>query len=131
MDTHKNPVFSFEKLQVWQKARVFYREVYTLTKQYPPDQQFSLVSQLRRAALSVPSNIAEGASRMGCKEFLHFISIAYGSLMEAMNQLILSEDLGLVGKEQMQVMRNLVAEIARMLSSLRKTIQSDSNLINF
>ena len=68
---------------------------------------------------------------MGCKEFLHFISIAYGSLMEAMNQLILSEDLGLVGKEQMQVMRNLVAEIARMLSSLRKTIQSDSNLINF
>ena len=127
MDTHKNPVFSFEKLQVWQKARVFYREVYTLTKQYPPDQQFSLVSQLRR----VPSNIAEGASRMGSKEFLHFISIAYGSLMEAMNQLILSEDLGLVGKEQMQVMRNLVAEIARMLSSLRKTIQSDSNLINF
>ena len=68
---------------------------------------------------------------MGCKEILHFISIAYGSLMEAMNQLILSEDLGLVGKEQMQVMRNLVAEIARMLSSLRKTIQSDSNLINF
>ena len=131
MDTHKNPVFSFEKLQVWQKARVFYREVYTLTRQYPPDQQFSLVSQLRRAALSVPSNSAEGASRMGSKEFLHFISIAYGSLMEAMNQLILSEDLGLVGKEQMQVMRNLVAEIARMLSSLRKTIQSDSNLINF
>ena len=131
MDTHQTPVFSFEKLQVWQKARVFYREVYTLTKQYPPDQQFSLVSQLRRAALSVPSNIAEGASRLGSKEFLHFISIAYGSLMEAMNQLILSEDLGLVGKEQMQVMRNLVAEIARMLSSLRKTIQSDSNLINF
>ena len=131
MDTHKTPVFSVEKLQVWQKARVFYREVYTLTRQYPPDQQFSLVSQLRRAALSVPSNIADEASRMGSKEFLHFISIAYGSLMEAMNQLILSEDLGLVGKEQMQVMRNLVAEIARMLSSLRKTIQSDSNLINF
>ena len=95
------PIFSFEKLKVWQKARLFHREVFRLTTSFPYEQNYALIPQIRRAALSVPSNISEGAGRLGSKEFVHFISIAYGSLMETMNQLILAEDMGYVTEERL------------------------------
>lgn len=128
------PIFSFEKLKVWQKARLFHREVFRLTTSFPYEQNYALIPQIRRAALSVPSNISEGAGRLGSKEFVHFISIAYGSLMETMNQLILAEDLGYVTKEMMVKLRLDVAEIARMLTALKKKVEcgaKKSDLMDF
>lgn len=123
MNSMEAPIFSFEKLKVWQKARLFHREVFRLTTSFPYEQNYALIPQIRRAALSVPSNISEGAGRLGSKEFVHFISIAYGSLMETMNQLILAEDLGYVTKEMMVKLRLDVAEIARMLTALKKKVE--------
>ncbi len=102
------------------KARLFHREVFRLTTNFPYEQNYALIPQIRRAALSVPSNISEGAGRLGTKEFVHFISIAYGSLMETMNQLILAEDMGYVPEETMTKLRFDVAEIARMLTALKR-----------
>lgn len=128
------PIFSFEKLKVWQKARLFHREVFRLTTNFPYEQNYALIPQIRRAALSVPSNISEGAGRLGTKEFVHFISIAYGSLMETMNQLILAEDMGYVPEETMTKLRFDVAEIARMLTALKREVEcgaSKGDLIDF
>ena len=123
----KAPIFSFEKLMVWQKARSFHREVFRLTTSFPYEQNYALIPQIRRAALSVPSNISEGAGRLGSKEFVHFISIAYGSLMETMNQLILADDMGYVPEEMMVKLRLDVAEIARMLTALKKKVECAAN----
>ena len=134
MNSMNAPIFSFEKLKVWQKARLFHREVFRLTTSFPYEQNYALIPQIRRAALSVPSNISEGAGRLGSKEFVHFISIAYGSLMETMNQLILAEDLGYVAKEMMVKLRLDVAEIARMLTALKKKVEcgaKKSDLMDF
>lgn len=128
------PIFSFEKLKVWQKARLFHREVFRLTTNFPYEQNYALIPQIRRAALSVPSNISEGVGRLGTKEFVHFISIAYGSLMETMNQLILAEDMGYVPEETMTKLRFDVAEIARMLTALKRKVEcgaSKGDLIDF
>lgn len=127
MNSMKAPIFSFEKLKVWQKARSFHREVFRLTTSFPYEQNYALIPQIRRAALSVPSNISEGAGRLGSKEFVHFISIAYGSLMETMNQLILADDMGYVPEEMMVKLRLDVAEIARMLTALKKKVECDAN----
>ena len=134
MNSMNAPIFSFEKLKVWQKARLFHREVFRLTTSFPYEQNYALIPQIRRAALSVPSNISEGAGRLGSKEFVHFISSAYGSLMETMNQLILAEDLGYVTKEMMVKLRLDVAEIARMLTALKKKVEcgaKKSDLMDF
>lgn len=134
MNSMEAPIFSFEKLKVWQKARLFHREVFRLTTSFPYEQNYALIPQIRRAALSVPSNISEGAGRLGSKEFVHFISIAYGSLMETMNQLILAEDLGYVTKDMMVKLRLDVAEIARMLTALKKKVEcgaKKSDLMDF
>lgn len=127
MNSMNAPIFSFEKLKVWQKARLFHREVFRLTTSFPYEQNYALIPQIRRAALSVPSNISEGAGRLGSKEFVHFISIAYGSLMETMNQLILAEDMGYVTEEMMVKLRLDVAEIARMLTVLKKKVECSAN----
>lgn len=127
MNSMNAPIFSFEKLKVWQKARLFHREVFRLTTSFPYEQNYALIPQIRRAALSVPSNISEGAGRLGSKEFVHFISIAYGSLMETMNQLILAEDMGYVTEEMMVKLRLDVAEIARMLTALKKKVECSAN----
>ena len=134
MNSMEAPIFSFEKLKVWQKARLFHREVFRLTTSFPYEQNYALIPQIRRAALSVPSNISEGAGRLGSKEFVHFISIAYGSLMETMNQLILADDMGYVPEEMMVKLRLDVAEIARMLTALKKKVEcgaKKSDLMDF
>ena len=81
--------YSFEKLNVWQETRVFVKEIYTLTKAFPKEEQFGLVNQLRRATVSIAYNIAEGTSRKTNKDQAKFTTIAYSSLMEVINQLIL------------------------------------------
>lgn len=93
--------FSFEKLEVWQDARLFVKDIYLLTNQFPATEKFGLCSQLQRAAVSVISKITEGTSRFSDKEKLRFIEIAYSSLMEIYCQLIVSMDLACINSKQL------------------------------
>ena len=93
--------FSFEKLRFWKDLRQLVKEKYTLTKSFPEDEKFGLVSQMRRAVVSVSSNIAEGSSRTSYKDQAHFSQIAYGSLMKLLSQTILSLDLEYIDNKKL------------------------------
>ncbi len=117
-------VFSFEKLKVWQASRTLCKHIYQLTMNFPCEERRNLIDQIRRAALSVPSNLAEGSGRLSQKEFIRFISIAFGSLMEVYCQTIVAYDLGYISEEKLIDIRNEINEIAKMLSSLKKRIEN-------
>jgi four helix bundle protein len=91
---------SYRDLIVWQKARVLVREVYGVTRVFPRDELYRLTSQLRRAAVSVPSNIAEGEARLSRKEFHHFLTQARGSLAELETQVLIARDLDYISQEE-------------------------------
>ena len=117
----ENYQFSFEKLDVWHKARNLVKKIYLITKIFPEDEKFALTSQIRRAAISVPANIAEGSSRFSKKDQAHFYQIAYSSLMELMNHLYISLDLEYINSETINNFKPVVAEISRMINSLYKS----------
>jgi four helix bundle protein len=106
-------------LHVWQEARILVKDIYTVTKQFPRDEIYALTSQMRRAAVSVPSNIAERAARTSLKEFLQFLSIARGSLSELETQVILTTDLGYLENNE-----PLLSRIDRTFSLLSGLINS-------
>ena len=118
------PDYAYKKLQVYSKALDFVTHVYTLLKNFPKEEQYALCDQLRRAAVSVPSNIAEGMGRFSIKERAHFIEIAYGSLLETNCQLEIASKLGYIGEKELITIDNECAELARMLSGLRASILS-------
>ena len=109
---------SFRNLVVYVKSRELVRQIYILAKSFPDDEKYILGSQIRRACISVTSNIAEGMGRMTSKDQVHFLHIAYGSLMEVMAQLDLALDLEYISKENYSNINLLVDEIARMLSAM-------------
>jgi len=90
--------FSFENLIVWQDSRVLTKIIYEITKSYPDSEKYSLTNQMRRASISVSSNIAEGTARISKKDQAHFYQIAYSSLMELLNQAIISKDLNFINE---------------------------------
>lgn len=112
---------SFEKLMVWKKSKELVKLLYNATKQFPADEKYGLVSQIRRAAISIPTNLAEGSARKTAKDQAHFSTIAYGSLMELLNLIIISFELGYVSEELFQETRGQVREISMMLNALRNT----------
>lgn len=112
-------IFSFEKLEVWQDAKYLTVLVYSITKDFPSEEKYGLVSQLRRAVISVSSNIAEGSSRTSAKDQAHFYQIAFSSLMEVLSQIIISFELGYI-KEQ-DSFRVEISKIANKLNGLRKS----------
>ena len=112
----------FTDLLIWQKAIEVGKRVYVLTKQFPRDERFGLTAQLRRAAVSVASNIAEGHARQG-REFAHFISIARGSLAEVESQLLFAVEIGYLQRADVDDFRQLAGEIHRMASSLVEKLQ--------
>lgn len=112
-------VYSFEKLNVWQISRKFVASCYKLLENYPAYENYALCNQIRRACISIVSNIAEGSSRTSSKEQAHFIEIAYGSLMEVYCQLQLSVDLGYIQQEDLDDLKNDIDTIAKMLTNLR------------
>lgn len=117
--------FSFEKLIVWHDARSLVKEVYLLTETYPKSELFGLVNQLRRAAVSVSSNIAEGSSRTSGKDQAHFYQISFSSLMEVLSQLILSLDLGYLDEKLLnEKFRPLIEKLANQINALRKSINN-------
>ena len=107
----------FRDLIVWPKAILFAKEVYRLTRCFPSDERFGLTAQVRRSAVSVSSNIAEGHARQG-REFAHFLSVARGSLAEAESQLLLAVELEYLKAEDLNVALGLAAEIRRMAAAL-------------
>jgi four helix bundle protein len=100
------------------------KSVYGLTASFPADERFGLVSQMRRAAISVPSNIAEGQARQGTREFLQFLSHASGSLAELETQLLLSLDLAYCKKGDVDEVAALIGELQKMIAALRRSLES-------
>ena len=113
----------FKDLKVWQRSHALVLELYGLTQGFPRDERFGLVSQLRRAAVSVPANIAEGSKRRGSQEYARFLNIAEGSLAESEYLLLLSRDLGYLTAPATEPLFAEIEEIARMLHGLRVKVE--------
>lgn len=118
--------FGFRDLRVYQTSRDLVKKIYSVLAAYPSNEQYALCDQLRRASVSVPSNIAEGMSRSSDKEKAHFIEISYGSLMEVLCQMEISKELNYVTEEQMKDIENQITIIAKQLSKLRTTLSNSS-----
>ena len=112
----------FRKLIVWQKAMDLVRVVYQKSKDFPADERYVLTDQLRRAVVSIPSNIAEGSGRASNKDYAHFLSIARGSLYEVMTQLEIAQSLGYI--DEYDSCEELAQEVGRMLTTLMKKYES-------
>ena len=116
--------FIFEKLAVWQKSCALVAQVYQQIDKLPDTEKFALCNQIRRAIVSVPSNVAEGSGRASAKEKIHFIEIAYGSLMETYCQLTVAVKLGYLSEENAMALRPQFTEVAKMLSGWRNNLKS-------
>lgn len=112
------------KLDVWQQSMMLTKDVYDLTAGFPKSESYGLTSQMRRAALSIPSNIAEGAGRRGTKEFLQFVNIAQGSASELDTQFELSRMVGYLDNEQVDTLTKKLTNITKMLYGLSRSISS-------
>lgn len=115
---------SYHDLEVWKRSRLLVKSIYDLTKTFPKEEMFGLSSQMRRAAISIPSNIAEGYSRHGIKDYIHFISISFGSTAEIETQLLLSQDIGYVDLATVDTIMAELKALQRMLHRLRQSLQS-------
>jgi four helix bundle protein len=118
---------NFKELIVWQKSIALVKEIYVLTKIFPPEEKFGLISQIRRCAVSIPSNIAEGQARRTTGDFIRFISNAEGSLAECETQLILSVELGFCSQTGAETGFGLMLEIRKMLNALRRTLTAKAS----
>ena len=119
--------FSFENLEVYSKIRNLIINIYQLQKKFPKEERYGLGDQIRRAAVSVSANLAEGSGRNSIKEKIHFVEISYGSLMEAFCELQVACDLEYITTEQFNALRPQITDIAKMLSGLRNAFQSHLN----
>lgn len=117
-----NEIFSYRRLVVYQHCRKYVRDIYILMKKFPVEERYALCDQLRRASVSITSNIAEGMGRFSDKEKVHFIEVAYGSLYETMSQLEIALDLDYINLEDFTKIENEVVNIAKMMSGLRKSL---------
>ena len=111
--------FSFEKLEVWQLSRNLARDIYKHTTKFPTEEKYLLTSQLRRAAISVSSNLAEGSGRTKAKDKARFTTIAFSSLMEVLNQIIISVDLGYLDEQALIQYRRQIQVLSVKLSNLK------------
>lgn len=112
----------FKDLEVWKQSRIFCSDIYAATSSFPESEKFGLTNQLRRAAVSIPSNIAEGASRSSSKDFSRFLEIAIGSAYELETQLLIASDLKFVKPDSLEELLLKIDSIVRMTSRLRSTL---------
>jgi len=120
-------MFNFEKLEVWQKAIDFTDLVYDETRAFPAEERFGLTNQLRRAAISISSNIAEGSSRSSRNDFARFSEIAAGSVFEVVSQAFIARRQNFLGEDRFRKIYADAEELSRMLSGLRKSLLSTLN----
>jgi four helix bundle protein len=114
---------NYKELKVWQKAYQLCITIYKITKHFPKEERYGLTSQIRRSAVSVPSNIAEGYGRKTTQEYMQFLYIAYGSHCELETQIMLSKDLGYIKSDDFQKLQQDIGEVERMLKALIKSLQ--------
>jgi four helix bundle protein len=120
-------MFNFEKLDVLQKAIDFADLIYNKTRAFPSDERFELTNQLRRAAVSISSNIAEGSSRSSKSDFARFVEIATGSVFEVVSQAFIAQRQSFLSEDQFRKIYTDAEELSRMLSGLRKSLLSTLN----
>ena len=120
-------VFGYRKLIAYQKAKEVVKRTYILQRKFPAEERYAMCDQLRRASVSITSNIAEGINRYSVKEKAHFIEMAYGSLMEVSSQLEIAEDLGYITTEDRMSMDELIKEVARLLSGLQNSYKPSTD----
>jgi four helix bundle protein len=118
-------MFNFEKLEVWQKAIDFADLVYSATRTFPSEERFGLTNQMRRAAVSVSSNIAEGSSRRSKVDFGRFLEIATGSVFEVVSQAFIARRQSLIDEKKFKALYAAAEEQSKMLSGLRRSLLSD------
>ena len=114
---------TFRDLIVWKKAHQLVLDIYRVTKNFPQEERFGLISQVKRSASSIPTNIVEGQKRKSTKDFLHFLNMADGSLEETKYHLILSKDLHYLPEDQFEDLNQKCDEIGRMLSGLQRSLK--------
>ncbi len=124
MASAERPVASYQDLIVWQKAMELVERIYRMTRNFPKEELYGLTSQIRRASVSIPSNIAEGQARRSTAEFLNFLSIAQGSRAEVETQTLIALRLGYVTRNQIAEILALLDEISRMLNALKAKLHA-------
>ncbi len=120
-------VFGYRNLIAYQKAKDVVKRTYFLIKKFPAEERYAMCDQLRRASVSITSNIAEGINRFSVKDKVHFLEISYGSLMEVSSQFEIAEDLGYISSDERNSMDVLIAEVTRLLSGLQKSYKDSSS----
>lgn len=117
-------VQNYKELVAWQKAMDLVEAVYRLTRLFPKEEIYALTNQIRRAAVSIPSNIAEGQGRNGTTEFRHFLAIAYGSLQELETQLLIAQRLGYASEDELSPLLHRIHEVCRVTNGLVRSLAS-------
>lgn len=112
---------NLKELKVWQNARTLVKEIYLSTNNFPTEEKFGLISQMRRSAVSIPSNIAEGSGRRTDKDFVYFLNVSLGSAYELQTLLFLSQDFELLNTERTELLNSSLEEIQKMIYGLIKT----------
>ena len=120
-------IFGYRKLIAYQKAKEVLKRTYKLIKKFPPEERYAMCDQLRRASVSITSNIAEGVNRYSVKDKAHFIEIAFSSLMEVSSQFEIAEELGYITIEERMSMDELIREDARLLSGLQNSYKPSTD----
>ena len=118
----RTQIGSYRELRVWQLAVDIVIEIYRVTRAFPADEKFGLIAQLRRAAVAIPSNIAEGRARLGAAEFRHFVSVARGSVAEVETQLAVAVALGYIGADEITALSAQLDELSKMLFGLYRRL---------
>ncbi|MFY0651560.1 MAG: four helix bundle protein [Cyclobacteriaceae bacterium] len=115
---------NFRQLKIWRTGLDIAKDVYTIVEFFPPAEKYGLTSQIKRSAVSVPSNIAEGASRKSTKEFQHYLDISIGSLFELETQLTLSYELGFIDQKTYSKIETKLVELQKMIYGFSKSLSS-------
>lgn len=116
--------YNYKDLEAYKEAKILVRMIYSLLQRFPKEEQFALCDQLRRAVISVPSNIAEGSGRTSAKDQAHFFEMAFGSLMEVDCQMDIAHDLSYVSSEEHEDVSKQISQVAALLSGMRRKILS-------
>ena len=118
-------VKNYKELIAWQKAMGLVESIYRVSRSFPKEELYVLTSQLRRAAISIPSNIAEGQGRRSAREFVNFLSIAYGSIREVETQIEIARRLGYIASDEATRMTDQMDEVGRLINGLSQSISRD------
>ena len=126
----KDAKYCYKNLEAYKESKTLVKQVYALLKKFPKEEHYALCDQLRRAVISVPSNIAEGSGRTSAKDQAHFLEMAFGSLMEVDCQIDIAKDLGYVSLDEHEEITVQISKVAALLSGMRRKILGENSLIH-